>query len=134
VPAARSVTLSAREKGRRVVIVLPSPPSGALPPRRVGALVAGGLGVTSLAVAAVFGVIALDRKADAQASCPNATCPTPLGSERWADAAHAGNFSTGFAVAGVAALALGAGLWFSVDHRVPSVGLGPAELRLRARF
>jgi len=133
-PATRRVTLSAHEKNRRVVIVLPSPPSRALPPRRVGALVAGGVGVTSLAVAAVFGIIALDRKADAQSSCPNATCPTAFGSQRWADAAHAGNFSTGFAVGGVAALALAAGLWFSVDHRLPSVGVGPTGLRLKARF
>ena len=139
-PATVSVTLKAREKNRRVRFLLlqdsaqPRPPAESLAPRRAAAFVAGGVGVASLATASVFAVMALNRKQEAQAVCPGATCSSSIGAERWESAWRAGNFSTGFVVGGVVALGAAAGLWFSFEQPNAAVALGPGQVQLKARF
>jgi hypothetical protein len=131
----QSVALKAREKNRQVRFLLQQPqPSAGLAPQRSAALVAGGLGVASLATASVFAVVALNRKQEAQALCPGATCSTALGAERWQSAWRAGNLTTGFALGGVLALGAAAGLWFSFEQRNAGVALGPTQVQLKARF
>ena len=132
-PKTLSVTVRARDRNQRVGFLLQRATSR-LAPRRVAALVTGGVGVASLATASVFAVIALNRKQDAHALCPNATCSSSLGAERWDGAWRAGNFSTGFLVGGVLALGVAGGLWFSSDERTTEVAIGPAQVQLKARF
>lgn len=131
-PMVRNVTVRARERSRLVRFVLPA--AGGLAPRRAAALVVGGVGVASLATASVFAVIALNRKAEARALCPDATCSSSIGAERWDSAWRAGNVSTGFAVGGMVALGAAAGLWFSLGQRNPTLALGPAQLHVKAAF
>lgn len=133
--ATQTVTVKAREKNRRLVFLLLGSSRGrGLAPRQTAALVAGGVGVASLATASVFAVIALNRKHDAQALCPGAACSSPLGAQRWDDAWRAGNISTAFAVGGVVALGAAAGLWFSFERRNTAVAIGPAQVKLEATF
>lgn len=138
-PMTQSVTVKAREKNRRVRFVLrdsAQPPSsaGGLGTRRTAALVAGGVGVASLATASVFAVLAHERKEAAHALCPDATCSSSLGAERWESAWQAGNLTTGFVVGGVVALGVAAGLWFSFEQRNTEIAVGPTQVRLKARF
>lgn len=138
-PTTLSVTIKAREKNRRVRFLLqdslqPRSSAGSLAPRRAVALVAGGVGLASLATASVFAVIALNRKQEAQAVCPGATCSSSIGAERWESAWQAGNLTTGFVVGGVVALGAAAGLWFSFEQRNAAVALGPGHVQLKARF
>jgi hypothetical protein len=138
-PQTMQVTVHAREKNRLLRFLLqssaPRPPAaGGLAPRRAAALVAGGVGAASLATASIFAVIALDRKQEAQALCPGATCSSSAGAERWESAWQAGNFATGFLVGGVVALGAAAGLWFSFDDPNTGVALGPTQVQVKARF
>jgi hypothetical protein len=132
-PQTLSVTVRARDRNQRVAFLLPHAASR-LAPRRVAALVTGGVGVASLATASVFAVMALNRKQDARALCPDATCASSLGAERWDSAAQAGNLSTGFLVGGVLALGVAGALWFSFEQRTTEVAVGPAQVQLKARF
>jgi hypothetical protein len=131
-PMTLRVTLKSREKDRRVRFVLPS--VGGLAPRQTAALIAGGVGVASLATASIFAVIALNRKQDARALCPGATCSSSAGVEQWESAWRAGNFSTGFVLGGVVALGAAAGLWLSFEQRNTAVAIGPAQVQLKAKF
>lgn len=138
-PMTEHVTVKVREKNQRVRFLLQSsnrarPPAGGLAPQKVAALVAGGVGVASLATASVFAVIALNRKQEAQALCPGPTCASAIGAERWDSAWQAGNFGTGFMLGGVVALGAAAGLWFSFGQPSTAVALGPTHLQLKARF
>ena len=132
-PKTLSVTVRARDRNQRVGFLLQHAASR-LPPRRVAALVTGGVGVAALATASVFAVVALNRKQDARALCPDATCSSSLGAERWDSAGRAGNFSTGFLVGGVLALGVAGALWFSFEQRTTEVAVGPAQVQLKARF
>jgi hypothetical protein len=134
-PVTQSVTVKARDKNRRVrFLVQGSARRRGFAPRQAAALVTAGVGVASLATASVFAVIALNRKQDARTLCPDATCPSALGAERWESARQAGNFSTGFMVGGVLALGAAAGLWFSFEQKDVAIALYPAQVQLRARF
>ena len=138
IPVTQRVALSARDKQRPVRFVLRnalvSRPLGSFPPRRAAALVVGGVGAAALTTASVFAVVALDRKQEAQTLCPEATCRSAMGSERWAGAWQAGNLATGFAVGGTLAFVAAAGLWFSVDRRSTAVAIAPGRVQLQARF
>jgi len=105
-----------------------------LSPVRSVALAAGGVGVASLVASSVFAVIALDRKQAAEAICPDDSCPSREGAERWQSAWRAGNFATAFAVGGGVALAVAAGLWFTVPQSAMEVGVGPTRVELKGRF
>lgn len=132
--SARTLSLSVREKKRHLVFIAPRGSTPPLTPRRVAALVTGGVGAASLLTATVFTFVALDRKREAREQCPEATCPSPLGAERWRDAWQAGNIATGFAIGGAVALAAATGLWFSVDTPTTTVAVGPGELQWKTRF
>jgi hypothetical protein len=131
---ARTLSLGVREKKRNLVFVLPRSSTPPLAPRRVAALVTGGVGAASLLTATVFTFVALDRKREAREVCPEATCPSPLGAEGWRDAWQAGNIATGFAIGGVVALAAATGLWFSVGTPSTTVAVGPGQLQWKTRF
>lgn len=138
VAVTQRVALSARDKERPVRFVLRNAmvpgPLRSFPPRRAAALVVGGVGAAALTTASVFAVVALDGKHEAQTLCPEATCRSTMGSERWAGAWRAGNVATGFAVGGTLALIAAAGLWFSVDGRSTAVAVAPGRVQLQARF
>jgi hypothetical protein len=135
----RRLELSAREKNRKVRLVLRSsdelaPGSRRLPPLRTAALLTGGMGLAALATASVFAVIAVERKQDAEALCPGATCPSQAGAESWERAVAAGNITTGFVVGGSLSLAVAAGLWFAAKDDDAAVAVGPDRIQFRARF
>lgn len=138
VSVTQRVALRPRDKERPVRFVLRNAvrpaPLRSFPPRRAAALVVGGVGAAALTTASVFAVVALEAKHEAQALCPEATCPSVMGSERWAGAWRAGNLATGFAVGGTLALVAAAGLWFSVDGHPTSVAVAPGRVQLQARF
>ncbi len=90
--------------------------------QKILAIVAGGVGVVGLGLGAVFGVMAIGKKNDAQSACPGASCPDQASSDKWSDAGSTGNISTiGFIVGGVG-LAGAAALWFTA----PSTASGPS--------
>ncbi|WP_156040920.1 hypothetical protein [Chondromyces apiculatus] len=86
--------------------------SGAMSGRRIGALVAGGVGVAGLALGGVTGLMALSKKSVVQEHCTGAVCD-PEGKEA-ADAAKVpGVLSTvGFGV-GAVGIATGLVLWLT---------------------
>jgi hypothetical protein len=134
-PTTQDVVLEAREKNRRVRFLLrDATQRRGLAPQRAAALIAAGAGVASLATASVFAVIALNRKQEARAICPGATCSSSLGAQRWESAWNAGNLTTGFVVGGVVALGAAAGLWFSFQQPNTRVALGPRQIQLEAKF
>jgi hypothetical protein len=115
---------------------------GGLGTQKVLALVAGGLGVVGVGVGAVFGVMAMSKKSDAQNSCPGpgTACATQNGVSKWSDAASAGNVSTiGFIVGGVGLAAAGV-LWFTATAPSASaataaqVGLGPGGIQVKGTW
>jgi hypothetical protein len=117
-----------------------APPSGE--PRagsgtqRVLALVTGGLGVVGLGIGTAFGVMALSKKNDANSACPN-QCTSQDGANKWSDATSKGNASTVAFVAGGAAVAAAAVLWFTAPNAVGSrtqVGLGPGRVEVRVAW
>lgn len=101
-------------------------------------------GVVGLGLGAAAGLMALDRRSDLDAICPERRCA--LGSAedfRRATAAHAqaealGTLSTWSLVAGGAATALGVTLVLirPSGDREPGaeIGVGPASIRVRGRF
>jgi hypothetical protein len=99
-------------------------PSGGLGTQRVLALVAGGLGVVGLGVGTVFGLKSMSDKSAADEFCDGRACTDQRGLELRSDALAAGTLSSvGFAV-GLAGLAAGAALWFTVDDGPESVAVG----------
>ena len=137
-PVTQTIVLKSREKGRKVRFILKGPraraESSALPPRRVAALISGGVGVASLITSTVFTLVALNQKREASSVCPDATCPSALGEERWSSAVQSGNLATGFAIGSAATVAVAAGLWFSVPSRASAVAMAPTGLQFRTRF
>ncbi len=139
VAVTRRLGLSAREKNRKVRLVLRSSDERTaeprrLPPLRTAALLTGGMGLASLATASVFAIITLERKQGAKELCPNATCASSVGAERWQSAWEAGNITTGFAIGGTLSLVIATGLWFAVDDDAAAVAVGPDKIQFRARF
>jgi hypothetical protein len=141
----RGVTVDRGDKKQRLLVTLtgrarrapgpaPMPAPAERHPRRTVALVVGGAGIASLGVASVFALIALDKKADARSECSADPCGSREGVERWRDAWRTGNITTAFALGGTLSLAAAAALWFSVDGGSTTVGLGPSQLNLKARF
>jgi hypothetical protein len=118
-----------------------SPPPGARPSlgrARTLALVLGGVGVAAIGVGALYGSIAMSRKAEAQAACPG-QCADQDGVNKWDGAFSAGNISTGAFVVGAAAIASGAFVWWRARpaaNGVPEtqVSLGPGGLRVLGRW
>jgi serine/threonine-protein kinase len=106
--------------------------------QRTSALVAGGLGLTSVVVGTGFLIAATSKSADANALCPSSRCADPAAVHASQDAAFDANVATGALAAGAAALALGAVLWWTVPRERPpttalslnvSAGLGSLLVR-----
>lgn len=132
-PITKRLIIQEGEKDRRELVSLAtleanSTPAAAqdvgdsrgLPTQRVLSLVAGGLGVVGVGLGAAFGVTAISKRNAARNVCPNA-CKTTEGVAQWSDAGTAGNISTFGFIAGGAALAGAAVLWFTA----PSANGGP---------
>jgi hypothetical protein len=143
----REVVVAEGERNQQVAVVLqtsaePAPVSRSSSltstPDRLGtqkilAAAAGGVGVVGLGVGTVFGIVALSTRSAANRICPNATCPTQSGSQKWSDAVAASNFSTAGLIVGGASLLVGATLWFtapSAKSAQVSAYPGGAQLRM----
>jgi hypothetical protein len=146
------------EKGRRERIVLgagaavaetsapgatltssPAPePSSGLGGRRIGALVAGGVGVVAAGVGIGFGLHSKSKHDEASKICPDPQCPDMNGVTLWNQAVSAGNIATGAFVAGAVGIAAGVTLWILGAPESPGggtqVGFGPGTLQLRGSF
>ncbi len=122
-------------------------PSRALSERRIGAIVAGGLGVVGVAVGSVYGLETISAWNDAQGACGvmrPMPCPnnSRLAVHRDEDAASKdGAISTFAFAAGGAGLAVGAWLWLTAPEAsqrqvtlVPIAGPSQGELTVRGRF
>ena len=106
---------------------------GGMPAQKVLAIVAAGIGVAGVATGSVFGVMAMQKKDDAEKLCPD-QCADKKGTDAWSDAKQAGTFSTiGFVVGGVG-LAGAAVLWFTAPSAQAKVGIGPGSIQLRGSF
>ncbi len=109
--------------------------SGGLGTQKVVAIVAAGVGAAGLITGGVFGVLALNKKQNAEQICP-AECSGQEGVEAWSDAQTHGNVSTiAFAVGG-AALAGGIILWFTAGSSKAStaMAIGPGTVQLRGTW
>lgn len=107
--------------------------SGGMPAQRVVALVAGGVGVAGLAAGGVFGVMAMQKKQEAEKVCPH-DCPDQGGVDKWHTATTFGTVSTIAFAAGGALVAGAAVLWFTSPKRSAEVGIGPGSVELRGTF
>ena len=114
--------------------------SRGLGPQKTLALVAGGVGLVSLGVGAVFGLATLSKKNDAQATCPDLRiCPTQNGADLWNEAVTDGNIANPFFVVGGLGVAAGAVLWLTAKPTSPStpnagVGFGPGSIHLKGTW
>jgi hypothetical protein len=119
----------------------PPPPAemgDGLGTQKILGIVAGGAGVVGLGLGAVFGVMAISEKNDAQSACPGNPCRTQDGVNKWSTASSTGNISTiGFVVGGVG-LAGAAVLWFTAPHSTSGatahVGFGPGLLQVKGTW
>jgi hypothetical protein len=118
-------------------------PSRMLSERRIGAIVAGGLGVVGIAVGSVFGLETISAWNAAQKDCGTPPCGMNVAKIRQEedDASKNGAISTFAFVAGGAGLALGAWLWLTAPEAssgqvsiVPIAGPSQGELTVRGRF
>jgi hypothetical protein len=108
----------------------PAPEASSGRGRRIAGAVVAGLGVVGIGIGSVAGIIAISKH-DAASSSP--TCPKPkpdpchdpAAAKDWSAATSAGRVSTVAFIAGGAALAVGAVIWFTA----PS----PAKPSARAR-
>jgi len=162
-PVATKYLIQQAQKDRRELVTFGTPttaptpstlqPNGPQPPyspppmaetghglgtQRILGIVAGSIGVVGLGLGAVFGVMAISQKNDAQSACPNNPCLTTDGVTKWNTAGSTGNVSTiGFIVGGVA-LAGGAVLWFTAPHSgggaSTQVGVGPGRLQVKGTW
>ncbi len=107
--------------------------NGGMPTQRVVALVAGGVGVAGLATGGVFGVMAMQKKQEAEKVCPH-DCPDQGGVDKWHTATTFGTVSTIAFAAGGALVAGAAVLWFTSPKRSAEVGIGPGSVELRGTF
>lgn len=96
--------------------------------KRTAALVAGGVGIVALGVGTVFGIQTFSKKSESDTNCPEATGCTQQGVDA-ADAAKTSATIANIGIGvGVAAVAVGAYLWFtsgpSKPPTTPAAALG----------
>ena len=101
-PAAQSAPVESAE---------PAPERPLFTPLRIGGVVAGGLGVVSLALGGIFTAQAVSKNDDSMADCDGNVCG-PEGKESRLDAQSAGNAATATVILGVVLVGAGAALWF----------------------
>lgn len=98
--------------------------------KRIG-LAVGGLGIVSVAVGSVFGIIAVGKNADAKDNCRTQTLCSPRGLELTDDAKSAATLSTVLFVVGGAALTAGAILFFTAPSDAEKPERKGAAMRVR---
>lgn len=108
-------------------------PSGGHSTQKVIAAVVAGVGVVGLGIGGTFGMLAISKKNDAEKICP-ADCVDQKGQQAWTDAKSAGNISTIAFIAGGAALATGAVLWFTAGPSKTEVSVGLGSVRVKGSF
>jgi len=134
-PATQQVVVREGEKNRRESVVLknlgssvpagggaPAPNRSASTPRgssegsaiqKVGALVAGGLGVAALALGGALAALAKSKSDDANAFCPDVRCSNGHALNMNREALTLGNAATVAVVSGAAGVVAGAVLWLT---------------------
>ncbi len=116
-----------------IVAPPPAPPPAPAPSngQRIAGIVVTSLGLTTVAVGAVFGAFAIGRNgAASDAGCDKTTCPTPAGIDATNEALTFARVSTWTFVAGAVATAVGLVVWLTAPsssvHRT-GVFLAPAS-------
>lgn len=118
--AVGAVVLGTRQGAVSAPAAPPAPPEQGMSGRRVGALIAGGVGVAGLALGGVTGLMALSKKSIIADSCVDNVCNAE-GKAAADDAKLPGLLSTvGFGV-GAAGLATGLVLWLT-EPPAPQTG------------
>jgi hypothetical protein len=149
----REVVVAEGERNQRVAVVLKASGSASSPEpepvsrssslastpaglgtQRILAIAAGGVGVVGLGVGTVFGIVALSTRSAANGICPDASCPTQLGSEKWSNAVAASSVSTAALIVGGAGLLAAATLWFTAPAASTQVGVYPGGAQLRMEW
>lgn len=107
-------------------------------PRRIAAVVAGGVGLAGVATGTIFGLRSMSKHDDSERYCDSGRCTDPRGVELSDQARSAGNVSTIAFAIGAAGLASGAFLWFTGETHesaaTPRLGVGPSGLSVTGRF
>lgn len=108
-------------------------------PRRVAAVVAGGVGVAGVVTGAIFGLRSMSKHDDAEEYCDSGRCTDRRGVELSDQARAAGNVSTIAFALGAAGLASGAVLWFTGETNresatTPHLGVGLSGVSVGGRF
>lgn len=132
-PAAQSVHV-----GSSGVTPLDSKTQSRLGSQRVAALISGSVGVVGVGLGSVFGLIAISKKNDAHAACPN-QCADQSGVDKWQEARSTARLSDVFFAVGGVGLVGAATLWFTAHPHAETepkaqVGLGPGEIRLKGTW
>ena len=113
----------------------PSPAQGA---RKIGALVAAGVGVVGVGLGTGFALYSKSKHDDAHNVCPTFQCPDHNGVDLWNQARTAGTVATAAFVVGALGLASGGVLWLTAkpnpvdggERGSAQVGLGLGTLQL----
>jgi hypothetical protein len=139
--AAETVTIPPLED--EPIVATPPPPPIVLPPadvtpptpsglstRRTFALVAAGVGVVGVGLGTYFGIRAISKHNDDDATCKTDPCPTARSLND--DAKSAADVSTISFAVGLVGLAAGAFLWFGDSSA--SVSVTPSSISARGRF
>jgi len=116
----------------------PPPTEHAGSSQRTAAIVVGAIGVAGLGVGTAFGILAKNKWSDAKAQCSNypSAC-SPEGIDLNSTASSQATVSTVAFIAGGAALAAGAVLWFTAGSKGPNqvaVGFGPGAAFVNGSF
>jgi hypothetical protein len=93
--------------------------------RRTLALVTAGVGVVGVGIGIGFGIAAITKHNAASSECPQDLCQTHEGVVLWDSATFRGDVSTIAFIAGGAALAGAAALWFTASPRSAEAHGGP---------
>jgi len=107
-------------------------------PRRVAAIVAGGVGVAGVVTGTIFGLRSMSKHDDSERYCDNGRCTEQRGVDLSSEARTAGNLSTVAFAIGAAGLAGGAVLWFTAETEEtalrPRLGVGLSGVSVAGRF
>ena len=107
--------------------------------QRTAAIVVGAVGVAGLGLGTAFGILAKNSWSDAKSQCSNypSAC-SPQAIELNSTASSQATISTVAFIAGGAALATGAVLWFTAGSKSPNqgvaLGFGPSAAYLKGSF
>jgi hypothetical protein len=139
----KTVLIQEAQKARLESVTFGTRPPAAdvthgMPPQRVLAIVAGGVGVAGIGVGTAFGLMAASKKSTAERACPNNPCDSEEGVAKWSDAGSTGNISTIAFIVGGVGVAGAALLWFSTPRSSAGasaqVGVGPGALEVKGSW